>query len=367
VKDTKNGPDASIDRLLAGSLKARAGESRDGACMDAETLAAWVDGSLDTRERASAEAHAADCARCQALLAAMVKTLPAPTAAGSPWRLPAFGWLVPLTAAATALAIWIAVPRPAPVQVSEVSEVATTVDQVAPAQAPLSAPPAESRAKVQPEPEAELKDKLAPQRAAEGAARSFAAPREGLDAPLEKRPSPPASANNLADAAPISPAAPSAGAAAAPSPAPAAPFQSADATLRRETAQLSARTSAFANVPEVVVVSSNPATRFRLLRGGGVQRSADAGATWRTEVTGATQTLTAGSSPSPSVCWLIGPSGIVLLSTNGASWRRLAFPEAVDLRSVTATDSENATITTADGRTFVTTDSGRTWSRAPGF
>jgi hypothetical protein len=358
----KNDPDASIDRLLAGSLKARSGDAPDGACLDAETLAAWADDALDARERASAEAHAADCARCQALLAAMVKTLPAPTAARSPWRLPALGWLVPLTAVATALVIWVAVPRPAPVQVSEV---ATTVDQVEPVRAPVSAPPAEARAKAQPEPE--RKDQIVPQRAAEGSARSVVAPREGVDAALEKRASPPASANALADAQTISPSAPTAGAASAPSLAPAAPPQSADATLRRETATLSARTSAFATVPEVVVVSSNPATRFRLLRGGGVQRSADAGATWRTEVTGATETLTAGSSPSPSVCWLIGPSGTVLLSTDGRSWRRLRFPETADLRSVTATDGENVTVTTVDGRAFVTTDGGQTWSRAPGF
>ena len=126
-----------------------------------------------------------------------------------------------------------------------------------------------------------------------------------------------------------------------------------------------ARVLAFANPLDSVIVSSNPATRFRLMPGGGVQRSADGGATWRTEVTGAMETLTAGASPSPSVCWLIGPSGTVLLSIDGRSWRRLAFPEAVDLRLVTATDSETATVTTVDGRAFVTTDGGQTWSRAP--
>lgn len=118
---------------------------------------------------------------------------------------------------------------------------------------------------------------------------------------------------------------------------------------------------------ENLIVSSNPATRFRLLPGGGVQRSADGGSTWRTEVTGTTETLTAGASPSPSVCWLVGISGTVLLSTDGRSWRRLTFPEVVDLRSVSATDNETATVTTVDGRAFVTTDGGQTWSRSPGL
>jgi photosystem II stability/assembly factor-like uncharacterized protein len=122
-----------------------------------------------------------------------------------------------------------------------------------------------------------------------------------------------------------------------------------------------------ANAPEIIVVSSNPSTRFRLLRGGGVQRSADAGATWQTEETGITETLTGGSSPSPSVCWLIGPSGTVVLSTDGRSWRRRPFPESVDLRSISASDGDHATVTTADGRVFVTTDGGQGWTRVLGF
>jgi photosystem II stability/assembly factor-like uncharacterized protein len=53
-----------------------------------------------------------------------------------------------------------------------------------------------------------------------------------------------------------------------------------------------------------------------------------------------------------------------LLSIDGRSWRRVTFPETVDLRAVTAADVDNATVTTADGRVFVTVDGGQTWSRA---
>ena len=129
---------------------------------------------------------------------------------------------------------------------------------------------------------------------------------------------------------------------------------------------MSAPAAQFAS-PDAVIASSNPSTRFRLLTGGGVQRSADGGATWRTEVTGATETLLAGTSPSPSVCWLIGRAGLVVLSTDGRSWRRVAPPATIDLRSITATDAENATVTTADGRVFVTADGGQTWARPPDF
>ena len=40
-----------MDRLLAGALKARAAPAPGGACLDAETLAAWADEALDARER----------------------------------------------------------------------------------------------------------------------------------------------------------------------------------------------------------------------------------------------------------------------------------------------------------------------------
>src|SRR6185436_5741143 len=111
------------------------------------------------------------------------------------------------------------------------------------------------------------------------------------------------------------------------------------------------------------IVSSNPASRWRILANGGVQHSTDSGATWEVQSTGVTVMLTAGASPAPSICWLVGPQGIVLLSTDGRSWRRIAFPESADLTSVRATDDKSATVNTADGRAFSTTDGGQTWKR----
>lgn len=347
MRETNNDRDASVDRLLAGAMTARADATTEGPCLDADTLAAWADGALAARERAHAEAHAADCARCQALLAAMVRTLPPATAVKSPWRLPALGWLVPLTVAATALVIWVAVPSREPAQISD--GVAEAVDQSAPVRVPpsVAAPLAEARTKASSA--VERPREVAGQQtvAAPGAipppvpavASAFDDLRERREvASLEKQ-APPAEA---AGASAVGGAA--GGIVGSPGP---------------------ARALALASAPESIIVSSNPSTRFRLLRGGGVQRSADAGATWRGEVTGTTETLAAGSSPSPSVCWLVGPGGVILLSTDGRSWRRVAFPEAIDLRSVSAIDEEGATVTTADGRAFVTTDAGRTWSRAP--
>jgi photosystem II stability/assembly factor-like uncharacterized protein len=225
------------------------------------------------------------------------------------------------------------------------------VDRTSPAAA--SSPPAPAAA--------------APLAAAAGEARAKAQaetpPQPTLEAErdvasLEKRAQPAASANALSAADAVAGAPPA-------TPPTAPPASAANASLRRESAP--SRLSTLTNPVDSLIVSSNPATRLRLLPGGNVQRSADGGATWRTETTGATVTLTAGSSPSPSVCWLVGPNGLVLLSTNGPSWRRLTFPEAVDLRSVVAVDGENATVITADGRAFTTTNGGQTWLGVPGI
>ena len=75
---------------------------------------------------------------------------------------------------------------------------------------------------------------------------------------------------------------------------------------------------------------------------------------------------TAGVAPSATVCWLVGRNGVVLLTTDGRTWRRLPFPEMTDLSAVRTVDAGGrvASVSTADGRTFVTTDAGVTWSPA---
>jgi photosystem II stability/assembly factor-like uncharacterized protein len=96
---------------------------------------------------------------------------------------------------------------------------------------------------------------------------------------------------------------------------------------------------------------------------GVVERSTNGGATWQKQSTGASIMPTAGSSPSPLVLWLVGPQGLVLLTTDGSSWKRLTFAETTDLTSVHASDDKSATVTTSNGRTFSTADGGATWER----
>jgi hypothetical protein len=361
VTNQKPDRDATIDRLLAGRATRSSGNSTD-ACLDADTLAAWADGALDAGALAAAEAHAADCARCQAMLAAMARTAPlAPAQAVASWWKPAFRWLVPLTAAAAAVLVWTIVPsRDGRVAVRQVSEDATTtppppVASPSPSQerAPATVVPPTSAVTPTPRREtqtlAETKEAELSRQAADLSRRSAKnAKAEGAEA--DKR-SPAAGATALADASTRTDRTPTAAENAA--------------AARSAPAQPMARTFSF-GAPETVIVSSNPASRWRILQGGQVQRSADGGATWQTQTTGVSDTLSGGWSPSPSVCWLVGPRGIVLRTTDGRSWTRIPFPEAVPLTSIRATDGETATVTTEDGRQFVTENGGRSWARSPG-
>ena len=76
--NAKHSRDRSVDELLRRALVAPPTPQVSEACLDAETLAAWVDGGLDQTALALAETHAASCARCQALVAAMVRSAPEP-------------------------------------------------------------------------------------------------------------------------------------------------------------------------------------------------------------------------------------------------------------------------------------------------
>jgi photosystem II stability/assembly factor-like uncharacterized protein len=112
----------------------------------------------------------------------------------------------------------------------------------------------------------------------------------------------------------------------------------------------------------VDIVSPDPMSRWRIAGGRSVERSSDGGATWQQQQAGATSDVVAGSSPSPTVCWLVGRAGLVLLTIDGRQWRRVSFPVPADLSAVSASDARTAVVTTSDSRTFRTSDAGQTWA-----
>jgi photosystem II stability/assembly factor-like uncharacterized protein len=72
--------------------------------------------------------------------------------------------------------------------------------------------------------------------------------------------------------------------------------------------------------------------------------------------------MAAAAAPSSITCWVVGRSGQIFLTVDGSTWTHVAFPEAVDLASVTATDARTATVTTVDRRQFDTRDGGGVWT-----
>src|SRR4029078_12184362 len=88
--------------LLRETLRGRMTPDPAAGCLDSEALAAWSAGTLDARARDAGERHAADCVRCQALLAAMSRTEPQPSPSRW-WRPSTFCWLAPPAAGGRAL------------------------------------------------------------------------------------------------------------------------------------------------------------------------------------------------------------------------------------------------------------------------
>jgi len=374
--------DRGLDGLLRRQMR---GAEASDVCPDAETLAAWMDGGLDARAQAQVEEHAAGCARCQGLLAAIVKSEPAPMAPTTEpwWRRWSLRWLVPLTAAAAATIVWMLVPadeRPGSPVEQEFTQ----------ARAEPTAPPAVNEAPAAPAPPVAglpaTEKKAAPLAPSKQEADNLTAPSPAVgteDARRQATPAeaPPARADADRNAERAAPAdEPTALAEAvraegerrraeAPAGRPAA-----EAQAPAEQAQAAPAAGAAARAREAVadahtltagIVSRDPAVRWRLAGPGVVERSTRADASWTRLDTGVAATYTAGSAPSASVCWLVGPGGVVMRTIDARTWQRVTSPTPGDIVGVDATDAITATVRTADGRAFRTANGGATWVATP--
>jgi hypothetical protein len=365
------------------------------ACIDAETLAAWADGGLSKDEAALVEVHLADCERCTAMLATFARTIPELPAAESLWTRWHLRWLVPIATAATVAALWVLVPRPESPQIAALERETTIASQTpAAAEPPPAAAPSQAR-------EQETRESTAASASADTRAprEEFARtpePKQLADARRETEAPADANARGDADAkvtqprslnetvalappapareadqvqtsldkverqsarAPSSPPPPASQAAAAPSaPAPAAGFSA-------ESARRAVAPTVGGATPLIEVVSPDPMTRWRVIGAGQVERTTTGGAQWQRAVLPESATLTGGSSPSPTICWLVGRTGSIYVTTDGLRFTRVPFRERTDFLSIQATDALRATVVTTDGRTMRTEDQGATWVR----
>jgi hypothetical protein len=342
--------DPTRDEALEAILRRTFPAADTGApvdCPDADTVAAWSEGTLPAAATTAIETHLSDCARCQAVLAAFVRATPEPAAPVPFWPRMRLPWLVPIAAAATAVAVWIAMPGQPPQSAPELIQARQEDAVSTPPATQTPAAPAPDPAPPRSVPERGASVGAAGRATAATAGASAAAPGDDRAAPQEAtlaRERAAEANQTFADAATAKPAP------AAPAPAPLAE--------RREAAVLGQAVRPFE------VVSPVPASRWRLTAGGQVEHSTSGGATWVPATVVPPAVLTAGASPAPGVCWLVGPAGAIRLTTDGLRFQAVAFPQTVDLVGVRADSARSAVVTTADGRAFRTGDQGATWTPA---
>jgi photosynthesis system II assembly factor YCF48-like protein len=343
--------DRALERLLRQPVKARPPGATE-SCLDAEQLAAWAEGSLSGPELEVAQAHAADCARCQAMLATLtVIARDAATAAAHSSATPAranrrwLAWFVPLTATAAALAIWVAVPRgpgvsPSPPGPDNQRQAAKEAAP-GPAAAPEVQPPAATALQSAPQ----TRDQVESDKAKLSDLRKDSDQEKDRLKEESQRDEPGLAAK------------------AAPAPAPAAPPPAAAAAppAREAFEQRSANSLSADQKVDAIASSIAAGIRWRLA-GARLERSADGGTTWAQVAVPIASELTAISSASGAVCWAVGRNGVVLRTTDGRNFSPVAFPETLDLLAIQATDALSAVVTARDGRIFRTADGGRTWA-----
>ena len=361
--------------------------------IDAETLAAWAERSLPANAAAEVELHLSNCERCQEVLAAFVRSEPAAGAVILPfWSRRPIQWSAAGLAAAAAVVAMIYIGRP-----PAAPEPQTTIAQ-APIDAmrPVAPAPVSTVTPATPTPLAarSVDDRLAKE---EKSAIAAAEARADKKVAASKPAAPTPAAGALQGiAAPPPAAAPPPLPATTPTPVPAM-TQSVQAMPPPPPA-VSVSESALRDLSSAVeVVQPDPTAaflsrrandrsgiaggvagggggrgggggtfvpaRWRVTNGTRIERSVDAGKTWvPMELQPALTTrLTAGAATSPIVCWFVGANGVVVLSTDGRTLRRVSIPETVALVSVIAEDGLRATVIAADGRRFTTVDGGLTW------
>jgi hypothetical protein len=111
------------------------------------------------------------------------------------------------------------------------------------------------------------------------------------------------------------------------------------------------------------------ATFWRAGSGGRIERSTDGGKTWAPQVSPSPEDWLAGVAVSDSACWLVGRRGAIARTIDGQRWQLVAPPPQAttangalpDWTTITAVDSQTATISAVDGRRFSTGDGGKTW------
>jgi hypothetical protein len=331
MKREPMGNEREQDTWLGNTLRRSPATAADG-CLDAETLAAYADGGLSTKAATVVELHASNCSRCLAVLATMERTAPAASVTEA-WTLArVFRWAAPLAAAATAVAIWVAVPdRPNTQVESTISQDLKSAEQV-PVPVPGAVPelrtetqnPAPSTGNLE---KPQFRDEVRRERAEPQTLGSAAAP-VAPPGPI----------------APIAPIVPSTGVFA-----PEAPPPAAEALARADAPQAAAPA---------------PAPAQQKFAADTVAENATAATAQRSALSSATVLTSESPAPgNPLIRWRILANTLLERSRDGGkSWTRANGP-AQNLAAVRAVDADRAVVRTSDKAEFYTANGGQSWTR----
>jgi Photosynthesis system II assembly factor YCF48 len=114
-----------------------------------------------------------------------------------------------------------------------------------------------------------------------------------------------------------------------------------------------------------IIFAPNKKQAWRVGPAGKIERSSDAGKSWKPQKSDVATDLVSGSAPAENICWIAGKSGMLLLTTDGGKhWKQIASPISEDMGGVLARDAQHASIWDVPrGRTFETSDGGLTWKQ----
>lgn len=401
--------EAAIERLLRRALDVST-DAPAGPCPEPDVMAAYLESGLHDPERSAFEAHASTCRRCLESLAVLAELEPLPALEAEPaparsWWRTLWPWMAPLAAAATVAVVYVAVkPASAPlsrgafpdVQVADRGVVSVPAEQGGPLARQEIGHTTESVGT----PESSGADAVGqttetgrPGAAASPAKAEKSSRAKGVFAPEPLSAAPPAAPSAVPDhpAANVTQVPSKQDVAGAPGaqtitetaeavpevtpPAAPAPRARAAESVESADAMRKATVSNAASIAEAppgagaardaqrLPLTSSPdqASFWRLRPAGVIERSADAGRTWRTLASGVASELLAASAVDANTCWVVGRAGVILWTGDGDRWVRVAPPVSADFDRVKATTAASASVTTVDGRSYRTDDGGRSW------
>jgi Putative zinc-finger len=369
--------DGSIRRVLS------AGMPSAEPCPSSDVFAAYFEHSLDPEETERYDSHLAGCPSCRAILAGVARASQTATPALESkvesqrhWNALRF-WLA--TAAASVVALFVVM-----IVYQRTTKTSTENAQLAMSRAVANPAPAESdsRKMAAPAPEPKLETALPPVSAqpppmpvpqsvrtpkplpppqSQALELSTRAKASAPATALEK--SSPASEPNegaSADAASVAQVAPSA----APPVQSGANSSNKALTMRAQAAAPSGLMSKAkkAQAPAKDLVITSPDSQITwTIHTNHVQYSENGQNAPVQDFLPTNSSIAAGSSPGGKVCWLVGADGAVVLTTDGRLWLGTASPSTSDLTGIQATSAKAATVSSANGHTYVTADGGQTW------